>query len=58
MHLRCVCVGGVLLHGIKTPQQDFALKMQGELMRERGVFVGHYGTGEVYISDSFCKILI
>ena len=32
--------------GIKTPQQDFALKMQGGLMREGGgvVFAEHYGT--------------
>ena len=30
---------------IKIPQQDFALKMPGGLMREGGgVFVGHYGT--------------
>ena len=33
----CVCVvGGGLMHGIKTPQQDFALKMQGGLMRDGG----------------------
>ena len=31
------------MHGIKIPLQDFALKMQGELMREGGgVFAGHY----------------
>ena len=36
--------------GIKTSQQDFALKMQGGggggggLMREGGIFSGHYGT--------------
>ena len=31
---------------IKIPQQYFALKMQGGggLMREGGVFAGHYGT--------------
>ena len=29
--------------GIKIPKQDFALKRQGGLMREGGVFVGHYG---------------
>ena len=28
---------------IKTPQQDFALKMQEGLMREGSVFAGHYG---------------
>ena len=35
------------MRGIKIPQQDFALKRQGGLMREGGgggVFVGHYGT--------------
>ena len=38
----CVCSGGGggggggLMHGIKTPQQDFALKMQGGLMRDGG----------------------
>ena len=38
------------MRGIKIPQQEFALKMQGELMREGGgggggggVFAGHYG---------------
>ena len=38
--------GGWLMHWIKIPQQEFALKMQGGLMREGvgGVFVGHYGT--------------
>ena len=31
--------------GIKIPLKDFALKMQGGLMREGGgVFVGHYGS--------------
>ena len=31
--------------GIKIPQQDFVLKMQGGLMCEGGgVFAGHYGT--------------
>ena len=35
------CVGvltraGGLMHGMKIPLQDFALKMQGELMREGG----------------------
>ena len=28
--------GGGLMHGIKIPQQDFALKMQGGLMRKGG----------------------
>ena len=28
---------------IKIPPQDFGLKMQGGLMREGGVFAGHYG---------------
>ena len=33
------------MRGIKIPQQEFALKMQGGLMREGGgVFAGHYGT--------------
>ena len=33
------------MRGIKIPQLEFALKMQGGLMREGGggVFVGHYG---------------
>ena len=32
------------MHGIKIPQQDFALKMQGGgLCARGGVFVGHYG---------------
>ena len=30
------------MHGIKIPQQDFALKTQGGLMHERGAFAGHY----------------
>ena len=29
--------------GIKIPQQDFALKLPGGLMREGSVFAGHYG---------------
>ena len=35
------------MHGIKIPQQDFALKMQGAYVRGGGgggVFAGHYGT--------------
>ena len=42
----CVCRGGGgggLMREIKTPQQDFALKMQEGLMHERSIFVGHYG---------------
>ena len=32
------------MRDIKIPPQDFALKMQGVLMREGGgVFAGHYG---------------
>ena len=31
------------MRGIKIPQQDFALKMPGGLMREGGLFAGHYG---------------
>ena len=31
------------MRGIKILQQDFVLKMQGGLMREGGVFAGHYG---------------
>ena len=31
------------MRGMKIPQQDFALKMPGGLMREGGVFAGHYG---------------
>ena len=31
------------MHGIKIPQHDFAIKMQGGHMREGGVFAGHYG---------------
>ena len=32
------------MRGIKIPQYEFALKMLGGLMREGGVFAGHYGT--------------
>ena len=36
--------GGGLMCRIKIPQQDFVLKiMQVGLMREGGVFAGHYG---------------
>ena len=31
------------MHGIKVPPQDFALKMQGGLVRKGGVFAGHNG---------------
>ena len=31
------------MRGIKIPQQDFALKLPGGLMREGGVFSGYYG---------------
>ena len=34
---------GELMRGIKIPQYEFALKMQGGLMHEGGVFAGHYG---------------
>ena len=42
VHLNILTVGqvfwgGWLMHGIKIPQQNFALKKEG------GVFVGHYG---------------
>ena len=36
-----------LMHEIKIPQQEFALKMQGGgggLYARGGVFAGHYGT--------------
>ena len=33
-------VGGGLMHGIKIPLQDFALKMQGGLMCEGGHICG------------------
>ena len=37
--------GGGLMRRIKIPQYEFALKMQGGLMREGGggIFAGHYG---------------
>ena len=31
------------MRGIKTPQQDFTLKMPGGLCARGGVFAGHYG---------------
>ena len=39
----CGCRGGGAYARDKTPQQDFALKMQEGLMREGNVFAGHYG---------------
>ena len=33
------------MHGIKIPQEDFALKMRGAYAQGGGgVFVGHYGS--------------
>ena len=41
------------MHGIKIPQQDFALKMQvGGLCTRGGIFVGHYSN----ILSSICFI--
>ena len=31
------------MRGIKIPQYEFALKMQGGLCARGGVFAGHYG---------------
>ena len=31
------------MRGIKIPQYEFALKMQGSLCAKGGVFAGHYG---------------
>ena len=41
------------LHGIKIPQYELALKMQGGLMREGGggVFAGHYGKSVAYVPN-------
>ena len=37
------------MRGIKIPQQEFVLQMQGGgLMREGGLFVGHYGTSHSF----------
>ena len=38
--------GRGLMHGIKIPQQDFALKMWGG----GGIFAGHYGTLKIDLS--------
>ena len=35
--------------GIKIPQQDFVLKMQGGLMCEGSVFLGHYSKCNVVV---------
>ena len=43
-------LGWGLMSGIKIPHQDFALKRQGGLMREGGVFAGHYGITYVHHS--------
>ena len=42
------------MYGIKIPQQDFALKMQGggAYVRRGDVFAGHYGIWSFY-----CDIL-
>ena len=42
-----------LMHGIKFPQQDFALKMQGAyaLGGGGGVFVGHYSINTLTPTD-------
>ena len=37
------------MHGIKRPQQEFVLKMQGWLTREGGE--GHYGTS-IFVDSS------
>ena len=34
---------GGLMCGIKIPQQEFALKMQGGFCARGGIFAGHYG---------------
>jgi len=47
-------VGG-LMRGRKIPQQDFALKRQGGLMREGAVFAGHYGITD-YLRGLFLRI--
>ena len=51
--MRLLLGGGGLMRGIKIPQQEFALKMQGRLMREGGgggIFAGHYGIYTICIS--------
>ena len=44
--------GGGLMRGIKTPQYEFALKMQGGLMREGGRICG---TLRYKTFDSACR---
>ena len=43
---------GRLMHGVKIPLQDFALKMQGAggLCTREGAFAGHYGTSSYDVS--------
>ena len=48
--------GGGLMYGIKIPQQDFALKMQGVLMRE-GVG-GHICRTPRYIASPSYSLLV
>ena len=49
--MRLLLGGGGLMRGIKIPQHEFALKMQGRLMREGGViFAGHYGISTAHKS--------
>ena len=36
--------GGGLMRGIKIPQYEFVLKIQGGLCARGSVFAGHYGT--------------
>ena len=45
------------MRGIKIPQQDFALKIQGGLMGEGGggVFAGHYGTCKLHSSNFYSR---
>ena len=44
---------GGLMHGMKIPQQDFALKMQGRLMREGGRICGALWYMHIYINTVF-----
>ena len=46
--------GGGLMRGIKIPQYEFALKMQGGgLCARGGVFAGHYGIMVLFKKYSF-----
>ena len=47
--------GGGLMHGIKIPQQDFALKIQGR-GGGGGLFAGHYGTVMEPLTFLFCSL--